>query len=401
MTGGSFPIDVTRAEIEDLALEYARHAGDCRWVSEHIDRLYDVIARAISYRQIAVSGIELLNAIFSCIIARDDYRRWRQILVDALLHAQNLRDNEFQMQLWAELGQNNLQFGLRKEAYEAFTMTSERGEDYDAPEMELLGKIGQVRTQAIYQKGHYKDLVPEILALAKQIDKPFFHAMTHSALSLGYTLRHETLQALEHGQIAYIWWYKLNNYDQKADTAFLMAQACRLASRIEQSNRYIRLAEKQIQNPDHVRKLAVSDYTRGSVELEGHKNPAEAEKWFLSALERFSRLDYPYLTAATHHALGVTQTKLGKFADARSNLKAALSTWSDLNNKFEQASVIYAIGFLRFRQQKTGSALRWYNRCLKMLEGIADSPSRQQLETRLHEDVNEARDKLRPPGGHL
>jgi len=397
MSAGRFSVDVTRAEIEDLKLEYEFYSGDCQWVDDNIDHLNDVIQRAVSYQQIAVSGIELLNAIFPCVIERDDYRKWEEILDEAMLHAQNMKDNEFMMQLWVELGQNYLQYGRRKEAFEAFTMISERGEDYHVPEMELLGKIGQIRTQAIYQKGHYKDLIPEVLALAKTLDKPILHAMTHSALTLGYMLRRETVQALEHGQIAYTWWHKLNNFGQKADIAFLMAEACRLASRLEQADRFLKLAEKQNQSsPQYIRKLGVLAYHRGSVEIE-QNNPAEAEKSYLVALEHFQQIEYPYLIAATHHALGVTQSKLGKFSEARSNLTTGLKIWSKLESPYDEMSITYAIGFLAFQQGNPGSALRWYNKAQKMLEQIADSPSRQQIENSLAEDKKKAQDLLNKP----
>jgi hypothetical protein len=391
MSGGRFAIELTRSEIEDLKLEQHYNVGDCQWVSDKIDHLHEVIGRAISYEQVAVSTIELLNAIFPCIIVRDDYHRWNQILSDALVHAQNLKDNEFQMQLWTDLGQNYLQLGLGKEAYEAFTMASERGEDFKAPEMALRGKIGQLLTQAIFQKGHYKDLIPEILTLAKQVDQPELYALTHYTLARGYILRHETQAAFEHAQIAYIWWHKVKDYAQKADTAMLMAQACRLESQIEQAMRYLKLGEDLIQSPDHQHQLALSDYETGTVELEERQNPGEAEKWYLAVLERLNKLDYPYLTAVTHHALGITQTKLGKFSEARSHLKTANCAWKNLNSGLEQASVCYAIGFLAFKQHKIGSALWWYNQSLKMLEQIADSPSRKQLEERLQEDIETAK----------
>jgi hypothetical protein len=88
--------------------------------------------------------------------------------------------------------------------------------------------------------------------------------------------------------------------------------------------------------------------------------------------------------------LGIAQTKLGKYTEARSNLRMALIAWRNLNNGSEQANVHHALGFLAFKQGSVARALRWYNKALSMTESIPVSPAREMLVKSLKKDIAKA-----------
>ncbi len=392
MSGRSLPNRTTLSEVSSLINEIRHHADDCEWVAQNIDMLFEVFARAIYFQQIAVTAIEFLNKAFPCIIVRDDYRRWEPILFEALTHAQNLKDSEFQMQLWAELGQNYLQFGMRREAYEAFSMTSEHGEDSKSPEMALLGKLGQLKTHAFFDRGYFNDLVKDVLKLARQIDEPSVYGRAHSTLALAYALRGETEKGLGHGLTAYAWWHHLHNPAECADVALTMAETCRWASRIEQADRFLNLAEELLRNTNHSHKLAVLAYNKGIWYLAQKKNFEDAENWLQIALNNFNRLDFPYLTNAAYHAIALAQIRLGKYKEASDNLRIALVKWRQLRNQYEVANASHALGFLYFHQQNHEKARRWYDRAIKLCEKIPDSPLSQALVRNVGEDLSKLND---------
>lgn len=387
MSGGGVSIEVSMNELLHLKQEFQRRSEDCIWVSSHIDQLFGAIARAIHFPQLAVSATEFLNDLFPCLIVRDDYRRWEAILVEALMHAQNLKDDEFQMRIWAELGQNYLQFGLRNKAYEAFTTASERGEDAHSPLIALIGKIGQLKTHAFFDRGYFNDLVGEILDLAREIDEPAVYGTAHSALALAYMLRAETKRALGHGQTAFAWWRNVGNTLQMGDVALILAEACRLAARMEQADRYLRLAENYLVEIDNMRKSATYAYNKGVWYFSSQQNFHEAEHSLETALSIFEQADFPYQANAARHALALAQIKLGKYTDARCHLGKALMQWRHLRNRYEQANAAHALGFLYFCQGDEEQARRWYRRALNLCEKVPDSPMLENLQRLIHEDA--------------
>jgi tetratricopeptide (TPR) repeat protein len=374
--------------IEEWMGDLRRHGNDCNWVNRNFDLLYEAVMHGLGYERRAHLAIEAINILFPCVIHRDDYRRWEVALYDALGHAQNMHNSEIKALVWEKLGENFLKYGARKAADNAFENANAYAEDAGSPEMLLLARIGSIRNEGIYKRRDFHELVAEILQLCRQVTHPELIAGAHSALTLAYMFRFETPQALGHGQMAYALWHQLKNAAQKAEMAFTMAEACRVAKRFEQAERFSNLGKTNLSGTDYAHKSAVFAYQTGVLYLTQKKDYETAEEWFGLALEKFSHLDFPYLTGAAHHALGIAQTELGKFGEASSNLKTALIQWRQLQNWHEQASVNHAIGYLEHKQQKFDQARRHYEWANALAQYLPDSPARQSLIDEINDDLN-------------
>src|SRR5690606_57759 len=99
---------------------------------------------------------------------------------------------------------------------------------------------------------------------------------------------------------------------------------------------------------------------------------------------------FPYYTGASHHTLGLTQTKLGQYAEARRNLRRALIIWQKMDNRVQQANAVYALGFLDERMGNRDSAGQLYKQALALCERIPDSPLLRDLRA----DITRQRENL-------
>lgn len=379
--------DYEMITIAEWMPELHQQGRDCRWVERNLDLLAEAITHGLCYEHYAQKAIEALNIIFPCVIERDDYRRWEPLLYDALNHAHNLRDTEYQAQVWAQLGQNYLKFGMRRAAATAFISATGHADAAQSPEMMLRGRIGMLRTQALYRRTDFNHVVHEIRALCRQIHDQDLHAQAYYALALAYLFRSETRQALGYGQMAYAIWHQLKNGAQKANVAFTLAEVCRLEGCFALSERFSNLGKTHLAGTDYAHKSAVFAYQTGARYLMEKSEYDAAEEWLQIALNKLDGMAYPYLIGAAHHALGIAQTERGKFSEALCNLKAAFSTWCRLDNWHEQASVCHAMGYLAFRQGKRNQAARLYRRARLLALDLPESAARQKLLDEIDDDV--------------
>ena len=202
--------------IDEWMDDLGKHGGDCPWVERNIELLYEAILYGLSHNRLAHNAIEAINLIFGCVIQRDDYRRWEPLLYDALQHAHDLNDTAYQSQIWAQLGQNFLKYGERKAAANAFDRATEHADEIPSAEDILRGRIGSLRTAAIYERDDFAQLAQEILALCRQIDSQDLLANAHTSLALAYSFRHESVKAIGHGLTAYALWHHLKASAQKS-----------------------------------------------------------------------------------------------------------------------------------------------------------------------------------------
>ncbi len=378
--------------IKEWMPELYRSGRDSRWVERNHDLLFEAITHGLNFEWYAQDAIEALNIIFDCIILRDDYRRWRPLLFEALKHADFLHDDEARMQIYQQLGHNYLKYGLREAATAAFEQSLAQAENTHAPEMVLRARLGLLREEGIYSRADFTQVAAELRALCRQVDDRELVAQTHSTLALAYCFRHEIPQALGHGQTAYAMWHQLKDNAHKAAVAFTLAEAYRFAGLFHWSQHYSNLGQQHLPGNNYERHTAVFAYQTGLLYLIDKRDYNTAEEWLQLALTKLAVLDYPYLTAAAHHSLGIAQTQAGKLDEAGLNLKTALCQWRHLQNKFEMGNVAHAIGFLAHRKQNGRQARRWYLRARTLLFTQPDSPARQKILADLEEDLRKLND---------
>lgn len=382
--------------IDEWMGDLGKHGGDCGWVERNIELLYEAILYGLSHDRLAQDAIEALNLIFGCVIQRDDYRRWEPLLYDALQHAHLLNDTTYQTQIWTQLGQNFLKYGERKAAANAFDRATQHADEIPSAEDILRGRIGSLRTAAIYERDDFAQLAQEILALCRQTASQDLLASAHTSLALAYSFRHESVKAIGHGLTAYALWHHLKASAQKAEVAFTLAESCRLVGLFSQSARFTQIAQSNLLNSDHNHKLAVAWYQTGVLYLTDKQDFVTAESWFQAALDNFIRLkNYPYLTGATYHALGLAQTETGRFQPALDNLRTALIYWRKMENRYERAGVCHAIGYLASKLPRLHQARYWYQRARKLAEQLPESPAKDKLLSEIDKDRDQLNQDLR------
>ena len=124
-------------------LDLQEHLNDYDWLDDHLDQVYIQIARGLNGRSAsAVEAIETLNLIMPYALTRADYKRWENVLYDALLCAMDLSNTDFQIQVWSHLGACLFQSGNYQTASDAFSKALARTDRNVTIENRLLARIG-------------------------------------------------------------------------------------------------------------------------------------------------------------------------------------------------------------------------------------------------------------------
>lgn len=360
------------------------HLNDYDWLDEHIDDFFQQITGGLEYPSSAQEAIGFLNLIMPYALTRHDYIRWLNTLYEALLHAMNLKDEEIQIQIWSHLGNCLFQKGDYKSATTTFEKALQRSEIEATPETVLLASIGMLRTKTIYETYDIHTFIAETLDAAREVDNYHLLGQLHHTLAVAYGHQAETQKALGHGQIALACWYREANQTEKERTILILAEVCRVAMRYGQAARFLDLIEPGTEN---AYMTGCMYYHRGSAMLEtGQLDDARME--LEQALELFRTLDFPYMTGAAHHVLGLIQTKLNDHASAHKNLRHALITWQKLDNSFQQVSCIYAIGFLEEYSGRIEEARSLYERALELSVDLPASPALTDLCAELNDRLS-------------
>jgi tetratricopeptide (TPR) repeat protein len=308
-------------------------------------------------------------------LTRHDYTRWQSALYDALLYAMDLRDEEFQIQIWSHLGNYHFQKADYRTASTTFHKALEHCNVDATPEIELLARIGMLRAKTIFATSEIEGFINDTLQAARSIESYHLLGKLYYTLAVAYTHQAETRKALGYGQMALACWYKEHNTAEKERTALALAETSRVAMCFEQARRYLALVPADAEN-DYL--SGIYRYHQGSVLLEQNQIE-DALPHVEYALRLFKKLDFPYMTGAAYHLLALVQTKLDDFDIARENLRRAIIIWQRINNVYEQVSGIYALGFLEERANRPAEARSLYIRARELMVKLPDTPLVSEL----------------------
>ena len=89
-----------------VVVDLRNHRDDYEWLATHLDQIHNEISQKLDSNLHAIDAIEMLILVMPYAITRKDYLRWEPLLYEGLQHAMTLRDNEFLIQLWANLGES-------------------------------------------------------------------------------------------------------------------------------------------------------------------------------------------------------------------------------------------------------------------------------------------------------
>jgi len=379
--------------LSDWLEQLRGHYQDYAWLTEHTDVLYQTIESALNYPPQVNSAVEGLIAICPYMFTRSDYRRWSGLLFDALLNAQLIQDNEYQMRLWAQMGEGFYIAGRHEQARQAFNTALERARQGRTKEMMLSAYIGIIRLQSLKLDASFDArFVREALELARDVGDGELQASLHQALALAFTHRGETQAALGYGQMAYAYWHRTAQPLEMGRTAFILSHACRVAKQLPQAERYLRLAQDQFTKTGYTRQFYLISYEEGVLRLE-NQDYETAQQLLEMAVQEAQQLEQPVYVAMSLHSLAIVQIELALFEEAERNLHAALAMWEQMDNRFYQANCCHALGYLDSKRGDMKQALAWLRRAEALCDDIAEVPLREMVRQLVADTVLELNGK--------
>jgi len=376
--------------IHDWLEQAQNHADDPRWLTEHEDTLYTVVKGGLRRDHEFHDAVELLMTVvphYALVLYHP--QRWSPLLFEALVQAQDFRDSEMQIRILTQMGEAYITRGKNDAAHEAFTIAIERAGEGHLKEMMLAAYIGLIRMQSASMGDEYDpNLLARATALSLEIDDLGLKAFLHQSLSLAYIYRRETVDAIEHGQIAYVYWHYLGHELELAKTLYLLSAAYRFAWRLKRAEDLLQIAARSFENTAYNRQFAILAYEAGAQYVQS-KDYDTAIQWLLIALREAVTIDVTHLIASSYHALGIAQTGLGYYEEAEANLKQAITKWEKLNNYYELANAHQAMGNLENKRRQPENALTWLQKALEL--GMHTPPSYQRtwLENHIRETIDE------------
>jgi tetratricopeptide (TPR) repeat protein len=267
----------------------------------------------------------------------------------------------------------------------------------DTDEMIVAAYIGLSKLQWFEMNAEMTgQLAEEALAAAKQINNAALKGDLHDALARAYISIADTERALGHAQTAYLYWMPQDDPVELGRIAFTLAIAYRNASLkyhapggLTLADFFLELAGQRVAGSEYASQYALMAYERGSLCHQRGEYEA-AVQWYGDALDEARRLGRRPVVAVSQHGLGIAQTELGEFEQARDNLKEALGHWRGLEKEFEQASVLQALGHL---ENQSGDKLAAKRHLLRARQMCGRLPSNRQLEI-LQQLINDTLDEL-------
>jgi tetratricopeptide (TPR) repeat protein len=383
-------------------LRYIRNGGgDRSWLSPYEDHLITVTRRGIYTPPEFEDAVHLLMEIipyFVMVLYHVD--SWSLILIDALLQAQDLKYNALQVQLHRFLGEANLQQGKHQFANEAFTIARERADKGEYYEMLVASYTGLFKLQWFDLK-HPTTIrfVEHALDVARHVSDLALKAKLHDALARAYVRLGETEQSLGHAQMAYIYANALKNgTEEQGRTALALATIFRHSALhqnvphfFQHAEYFLEIARDKIAHTELAWQYSVLAYESGVLCLQLNE-PETAIEWLTIALTEANMLGVQHYRAIAVHAIGLAQTQLERYPEAHNNLKTALSIWKELDNAYEQASILQAMGYLAGLRGEKAEARNYLHEARTICEGLFDIPQRERLLKHIQETMGELED---------
>lgn len=367
-----------------------QHSDNGRWLSEHENDLYTATKDGLHKPPTFHDAVELLLLVgpyYAFVVLHT--KQWLPLFLEAYLQAQDLRDNELQIQILTQLGEAYLSTGKNEMARESFKIALERAREGAVKESELLTYIGLIRIQSVSMGDEYDpELMARALALSYEVPDVSLKAETHQTLALGYIYTGETTAAIEHGQIAYIYWHSLKNSVGLGRTLYVLSAAYRFIWALKRAEELLQMAAEYFSNTDYMRQYTFLAYETGALYIQ-RKDYEAARQWLKIALGEAINIDYTALVVSCQHGLGIAETGLGGFDEAERYLLEAIQGWERLKNPYELANAYQALGNLENKRKRAKSALKHLEKAKALCEKLPPSNQTTWLEGHIQATIDE------------
>ncbi|MEO8612193.1 MAG: hypothetical protein ABI690_30140 [Chloroflexota bacterium] len=360
------------------------------WMSKNENDLHAALKTGLQRPPTFHDAVELLMQViprYAFVLSH--HKLWMPLLLEALLQAQDLRDNGMQVQILTQLGEAYLSLGKNEAARDAFEIALGRAKDGDVKEMLLASYIGIIRIQSVRMGDEYDpELMAQALALSREIPDLVLKAETHLSLALAYIHTRETVAAIEHGQIAYIYWHRLKNDVGLARTLYLLSAAYRFIWSLKRAEELLQWTSERFGDTDYNRQYTFLAYETGALYIQS-KEYGVALQWLTLALREAISIDYFPSMVSCYHALGIAETGLEAFDKAETHLKEAIAGWEKLNNFFELASAYQAMGNLENKRNCPKDALENLEKARALCVKLPAANQRTWLENHIQATIDE------------
>ncbi|MEZ4667632.1 MAG: hypothetical protein R3E39_06905 [Anaerolineae bacterium] len=385
-------MDLIKFESSKNWLRYIENGEkDLGWLASHEETIFAVIQQDLYRDSEFHRAFDLVQIVFPYFgIVLEHLDMWTPILMETLIQAQGLSDNDRQARILRWVGEAYLKTGQQRSSHNAFTTALDRAKEGKIDEMMLAAYTGLIKLQWFdLRQPLTKEIVQQALGVAQRLDDLGLRGDLYEALALANAHIGNIPIALEQGQMAYIYWNKLNNPEGLGRAAFTLAEVYRYAARDDNSTGYLQhaldileIARSNMAETDYAWQYPMIAYVEGSIYFQlGMWN--EAESAYEISLDEATRMNRVQSVVVARHGLGLVQTQKGNFEIARGNLLLARELWKKLNNMFEETNVLFALANLEVKVSNYEFARNYLLTALGNCDQLGDFPDSIFLRTQL------------------
>jgi tetratricopeptide (TPR) repeat protein len=370
---------------------------DLKWLSPYEPELLEVLRRGLNFPAHYHDSIDLLSRIFPHFNER--YARpddWHGLLIDALIPAMDFRDARLKANVFRHIGELVLKAGKVNAASTMFRKSLEDAETGRHDTMMLSALIGLMKLQWFdLTRCVDERLIERARKLSDESGSEDLRIEFYGALANLHFRQGYLSKALEAGELA------LNLAQQSGDAAsagrmaLTVAGICRQMyvvqrdrETLDQAYAYLDLAAEKLSATEYGLQFTVLAYEQGVLDLQ-HEDYESAEEAFSEALAEAQRLKIDMYVTVARHGLGLAQAHSGKRAEARENMLAALEAWRRQNNRYEEVSVLQALGYLEQREGNRQQALEYLNQALTLCDQLEKVPQSEAMRQHIDDTIAE------------
>ncbi len=379
-------------------LRYIKNAGEpLNWLAPYEGNLLAVLQQGLNREPQFRKSYELLTLVFPYFaLSLSHTEQWSSLLRDALLMAQDIKDNDLQVKVFRWMGEVSLKVGKHQIAHEVFSTALERAEAGQIDDMKVAVYIGLFKLQWFNLKQNLtQTLVKQALDIAAQIENHALQAELFDALASAYARLSYTEIALGYGQTAFAYWTLVKSHSGMGRAAYTLSAIYMHIGQLKDDKRflnqaisYLEIAHDELAHTDDMWQYPLLAYEQAAIyfQLEEFE---EAASWFQQSLSEAERMNSPHYVVIAQHGLGLAQSKLSQFPTARRYLQLALNYWDDLKNSYEKANVLAGLADLELRAQNKAQAKSYVDEGLQCLEEIQDQKMRQFMKDQFQDIISE------------
>lgn len=365
------------------------------WLVPYESNLLSVLEHGLSWEPTFRESFELLTTVFSYFaLTLSHTEAWPPLLRDALLMAQDIRDNDLQTTVFRWMGEAYLKVGKHEAARKAFSTALDRSETGNINDMKVAVYTGLFKLEWFDLKQNLtQTLVQQALETVKLIEDRALQADFYDALAPAYARKMDTASALGYGQTALAYWKSVNNNSGIGRTAYTLASVYIHIAQIKEDKRFLNnaishleLARDVLSRTDEVWQYALLAYQQATIyfQLEEYES---ASSWFRQSLNEATNTNTPQYVVVAQHGLGLALSRLREFSQARQYLQSALKHWQELQNNYEQANVFIGLADLELSAENKELAKFYVQDGLQCAMEIADPKMRDFMKLQYEEVV--------------